>query len=407
MYKSGNEKIEAFPKNFRMLAGDPYRRTYTLGNYTESDPPKSEWQSTGQSVETALRQRALGFNCLHYNRGDEASLSRHYLPNKDNTNNKTSVDECSSGVRFELMFPSCWNGKDPDSPDHKSHMAYPSTISGGGCPQGYGKRLPTLFYEVIFNTQKYIGQNGQFVISTGDPTGFSYHGDFIQGWQDGYLQSAIDDETCGSSAGSGEVEACPVFTENNGLQDDGPMNQCHFQMPDELKNENVQMHTPGLPGLVKIIGEGGNAYPVQLTNGQTVGSDITAGDSVAGGGSASSADSSSSSDSPSPSSSAKAGQFLQNAGAVDSSSAVSTEAPTSASSGTTVTSQEVVYVEQQMIVSQDAAGQPVATQTGALTTFTTETQAVTNAIGASATQLAKRDELHHNHHARRHGHHHY
>ena len=72
---------------------------------------------------------------------------------------------------MELMFPSCWNGKDLDSPDHKSHMAYPNLVMSGDCPSGFETRTPSLFYETIWNTYAYNGVEGEFVLSNGDPTG--------------------------------------------------------------------------------------------------------------------------------------------------------------------------------------------------------------------------------------------
>ncbi|WP_309624448.1 DUF1996 domain-containing protein [Methylibium sp.] len=45
-------------------------------------------------------------------------------------------DELWQGV----FFPQCWDGKNLDSPDHKSHMAYPSD---GGCPRSHPVALPS------------------------------------------------------------------------------------------------------------------------------------------------------------------------------------------------------------------------------------------------------------------------
>jgi hypothetical protein len=117
-------------------------------------------------TQEALMQKSLGFNCMNYNKAPEGSRYRHFLPDKD------FMDEnCANGIRAEIMFPSCWNGKDVTSDDHKSHVAYPSMIDGGECPEGFDTRLPTLFYETIWNTYAFKGKAGQFVWSNGDPTG--------------------------------------------------------------------------------------------------------------------------------------------------------------------------------------------------------------------------------------------
>lgn len=147
-----------------MIAGDTYQRNFT---YPVPDAPKSDWSSNASYIDQAfLRQAAIGFNCLHYLEAPESSLYRHTLPDKAWTD-----ANCPDGVRFELMFPSCWNGVDKDSDDHKSHVVYPSEVMTGNCPPGFETRLNSLFYETIWKTNYFPGRDGQFVISNGDTTG--------------------------------------------------------------------------------------------------------------------------------------------------------------------------------------------------------------------------------------------
>ena len=214
-----------------MLAGDPYLRNFS---YPVPDPPKSEWTGA-QASQAALRQKAIGFNCLNYKTAAEDSLHRHFLPDK------AYLDEhCTDGIRIELMFPSCWNGKDSDSDDHKSHVAYPSLVMDGTCPEGFETRLVSLFYETIWDTYAFKDYDGYFALANGDPTGFGYHGDFMQAWDSGVLQEAID--TCTSE--SGVIDECKVFN----LQTEDEQRQCQFSIPSEIKDENCELHHGGLPG---------------------------------------------------------------------------------------------------------------------------------------------------------------
>lgn len=218
-----------------MLAGDPFQRNFT---WPVPDPPKSQW-SGDQASQTALRQKAIGFNCLNYQTAAEDSLHRHFLPNK------TYLDEhCTDGVRIELMFPSCWNGKDADSHDHKSHVAYPSLVMDGTCPEGFETRLVSLFYETIWDTYAFKDVDGYFALANGDPTGYGYHGDFMQAWDQGVLQEAI--ETCTSETGI--VDDCKIFD----IQSEDEQRQCEFPIPFAIKNEDCEMHHGGLPGGMPI-----------------------------------------------------------------------------------------------------------------------------------------------------------
>jgi hypothetical protein len=85
-----------------MLAGDPFKRNYT-GDFAV---------------------QAVSFSCLDYNG-----------PAKPETNEMPDYN-CPDGLRSQVFFPSCWDGKNLDSPDHQSHVAYPASgaYNDGPCP---------------------------------------------------------------------------------------------------------------------------------------------------------------------------------------------------------------------------------------------------------------------------------
>jgi len=155
-----------------MIAGDSLRRNYSIpgANPKDADPEQSYWAKLGQTSQVDLAQRALGFNCLSYGKKPEGALYRHYMPEK------SYLDEnCADGVRIELMFPSCWDGKNVDAHNHKNHVAYPDLVMNGGCPAGFDVKLPGLFYETIWATNLFRGVPGEFVLSNGDPDGRLIH----------------------------------------------------------------------------------------------------------------------------------------------------------------------------------------------------------------------------------------
>lgn len=251
-----------------MIAGDTRQRNFS---WPVPDPPKSEWSGSEVS-QPALAQKALGFNCLNYAIAPEGSLYRHFLPDKAYLDG-----HCTDGIRMEIMFPSCWNGKDLDSPDHKSHVAYPTLVNGGTCPKGYETKLVSLFYETIWNTYAFKGRDGQFAIANGDPTGkspwtlfdrlveltdregFGYHGDFMAAWDGDTLERAV--KQCTNP--SGKVEDCPIFD----LQSQSEAQTCKISMPTELKDENYQGPREGLPGKVGI--QAGPAYALKKSSGDS------------------------------------------------------------------------------------------------------------------------------------------
>ena len=152
----------AAPNGLKVISGDTNLRDFTL---PVPDPPMP-W-SGDDDTEAALRQKALGFNCLNYNKTPEPSLYRHFLPSK------AYIDEnCPDGIRLELLFPQCWNGKDLDSKDHKDHMRFPTSgINGGSCPPGWDVPISQIFFETYYDPSPFKGKDGEFVLSNGDPTG--------------------------------------------------------------------------------------------------------------------------------------------------------------------------------------------------------------------------------------------
>ncbi|PYI07964.1 WSC domain-containing protein [Aspergillus sclerotiicarbonarius CBS 121057] len=392
-YFLNGENVTAFPENFRMIAGDPFLRNFP---WPVPDPPKSEW-SGNQSSQSALRQKALGFNCLNYDQPAEPSLGRHFLPNK------TFLDEhCTDGVRFELMFPSCWNGKDVDSEDHRSHMAYPSLVMDGDCPEGFETRLVSLFYETIWDTYAFKNKQGTFVLANGDPTGYGYHGDFIYGWQTGFLQRAVDE--CTNL--SGRVEDCPIFD----LQSDSEQGQCSFSVPDELKNEDVYFHKGGLPNNVAIQYGPAYASPVKYTGSSHHTSPAVPEASVSIGVSVNVGDIHIGVTTAAPST------FSTSTSPTTTLFSTSTASSTSRTSWipipTTVYvegvfTQKIVYVQQEFTILTDETGAPVQTETGGLETVSTATSTINKIVSTIVTTPTEPPVQHngHSHHIhRRHGH---
>lgn len=373
--------MTAFPENFRMIAGDPYLRDFP---WPIPDPPKSEWTGK-QASQAALRQKAIGFNCLNYALDPEPSLGRHFLPNK------TYLDEhCTDGVRFELMFPSCWNGKDVDSDDHRSHVAYPSLVMDGTCPEGFETRVVSLFYETIWDTYAFKDKEGYFVISNGDPTGFGYHGDFMHGWEPGVLEQAV--EQCTNP--SGEVEDCAVFD----IQSEDDQRQCTFDMPTILKNEKVTLTSGGLPNKLAI--QWGPSYASAAASVSSMVSNIVSAATEAAA--AVSADLS-----------FHASAFVNNL-QVSKPTTKPTTKPTSTWTPTPTTSyiesavtQKVVYVEQEIIVWVDDLNNVLWTGTGSLETVSTTTSTTTRLVSTVVTvptgpPMKREEQAHHVH--KRHGH---
>jgi hypothetical protein len=168
--------VKNFPVGLRMIAG------------TGSTQP-------GNPQATSIAR----WHCLSWQASDGANpVFVPYIP------------ECGlqDQVRFDIFFPSCWNGTALDSSDHKSHMAYPITDGGRNnlrCPDSHPVPLPRASYHYSFpvlpgnadrvtQTSKgwRLASDNFTVNGTTVKGGWSLHGDWFNGWHPEVMQAIID-----------------------------------------------------------------------------------------------------------------------------------------------------------------------------------------------------------------------
>lgn len=106
----------AFPEGFRMVAGNPYLRSFN---------------------SSSLEQAAVTYVCL-----GTSNPQTNGFPNY----------KCPLGLRSQVFFPSCWDGVNTNSSTYVNHMAYPSLTDSGHCPASHPKRFVSIFYEILWNT---------------------------------------------------------------------------------------------------------------------------------------------------------------------------------------------------------------------------------------------------------------
>merc|ERR1739845_121892 len=187
-------EFAAFPPEFRMLAG----------NMSETHP-----------------QHHINHKC--------------YGPYTNTPGFPDNPVDCIGGIRAEVTFPSCWDGHSPDSQNHQSPMAYPRPKGGweaGKCPPSHPVRVPTLFFEAIYQTQTVVESGDELVYSFKDYSGFGFHGDFVMGWKEGTLEQLIDYCTYHDGLSAGDHVQCnaAAIAGKHG----GPNFSCSWEGHDDL-----------------------------------------------------------------------------------------------------------------------------------------------------------------------------
>jgi hypothetical protein len=108
--------------------------------------------------------------------------------NGEPRSNVISEVPCAPGHQLwmSIGFPQCWDGQNLDSPDHKSHMAYPA----GGCPADHPVAIAEITMHVIYNVPATGFTNWRLSSDMYDgPGGYSAHADWMMGWKPDIAQT--------------------------------------------------------------------------------------------------------------------------------------------------------------------------------------------------------------------------
>lgn len=159
-YKGGYFGIQSYqvrpmPKGLRMIAGDQ-----------KSTKPQSP--------------DIVTWKCFERYTGRSASIA----------DVKCKVGE---HLALSVQFPQCWDGKRLDSPDHRSHMAYPQA---GKCPSSHPVAIPAISYSILYKI-KNTGALRQMrlasdMYSKSKPGGYSAHADWFDGWDEAVKKTFVE-----------------------------------------------------------------------------------------------------------------------------------------------------------------------------------------------------------------------
>lgn len=185
VYYIPSGKVTAFKKGFRMLAGSA----------TNTDASKVNKQNICNRCWTSTSENNF--------------VGAQPCSGTDTVD--IPADPKCKMIRQTIIFPTCWNGKDLDSPDHQSHVSYgqgAGATGGGSCPSTHPVKLPQIMYELMWNVTNFADKSmwpsdgsKPFVYSM-NLGGPAAHGDYVFGWEGDSLQKAMDN-------GCAEDDPCP------------------------------------------------------------------------------------------------------------------------------------------------------------------------------------------------------
>jgi hypothetical protein len=103
----------------------------------------------------------------------------------DSVRNWDFPASCPAGSQLNIRYqaPSCWDGIHLDTPDHKSHMAYPTV---GICPASHPVAVPMVEFKMAFPVS---GNMANVRLASG--RAYSFHYDFYNAWDARTLNALV------------------------------------------------------------------------------------------------------------------------------------------------------------------------------------------------------------------------
>jgi hypothetical protein len=151
--------MRAFPAGLKIVAGNAHARTSQDRNVTF-------WSCS--MLEGAAFRWTTPRSCAKVND------RRHSL----------LADDRKALIQLDVIFPDCWDGRNLDSADHKSHMAYSHDWT---CPRSHPVKVPRLRFIVTYPIQE--AKNLSFASG---PI-YTAHADFFNGWKQAALNKLVGD----------------------------------------------------------------------------------------------------------------------------------------------------------------------------------------------------------------------
>ncbi|KAL1407526.1 hypothetical protein Q8F55_006959 [Vanrija albida] len=224
-YHTPGYNTQPFPQGMRIISG--------VANYRNT---------------SEFRNRGVALGCGSQGLGP-------WLPN-----GTTHPGGCRE-IEGSINFPSCgWANQSLDSWDHFSHLTWP-VFAGGGrtyldnwpgvfCPPSHPIKYPQNMLQTLSKLsddqlKRWRANQVNLILSNGDETGNTFHGDFVAGWDQELQAQTI--AQCGNTNGPGtDYSKCPPL--NNPVNNKDDAFSCRHQ--GMIPAEEVGFYRPldNLPG---------------------------------------------------------------------------------------------------------------------------------------------------------------
>ncbi len=150
-----------------------YYRAQTFNGKSLHEVPFGLKVIAGNSKATSAQSAGVaGWQCRTLASGNVGGKSA--TPPSCNSANQEFLEA-------SVIYPNCWDGKNLDSADHKSHMSY--ATPSGSCDTAHPVRLPGLTFAERFPVGAFDGGKPMVIAAAdGSFSPYTLHSDYISAW---------------------------------------------------------------------------------------------------------------------------------------------------------------------------------------------------------------------------------
>lgn len=174
-----------------------YKTGYHVPAESIVAPPEGLRMIAGEAMaESPQSTTVVKFRCSSWESEQE------WFDPGDPLDHVSSLPDCPVDdiLEIRIVFPQCWDGENLDSPDHQSHMAYPSRavppVAGtGACPSTHPVAIPEISYNFAVYVTPETGPPSAWRFSSDHdqsrPAGTSAHADWMNGWEPEIMEAIV------------------------------------------------------------------------------------------------------------------------------------------------------------------------------------------------------------------------
>lgn len=161
-----------------------------------NDEPDASVQALPEGLKIVAGMNHHNLSTANMNAADMQAAEWFCSPGAGGGGSSDTIPACQPGQNLDMavLFPPCWDGVNLDSPDHRSHMAYPQHTANGLnlCPPTHPTPVPQIIITFSWKLRNASSVGWYLSSDMGAPGGSTLHADWMNGWKPETMKTWVE-----------------------------------------------------------------------------------------------------------------------------------------------------------------------------------------------------------------------